>query len=67
MNLYHTMGSGIEEVGFINIHEKNYKAPVSAWPEHAVYRDAGRLGPEYLKAGIEGRTIFLLSKVKLLV
>ncbi len=54
LTIMDTMRASIEEAGFINVHEKNYKMPIGPWPKHPVYRDAGRVTLEVWKKGMEG-------------
>lgn len=35
------MRSGIEEAGFINVQERDYKVPFGGWAKHPIYREAG--------------------------
>lgn len=37
------MRRDIEEAGFINLDEKDYKVPVGTWPKLQVYKDAGQV------------------------
>ncbi len=49
-----TMRGRIEDAGFTNIHEKNYKMPIGPWAKHPVYKDVGHIELEVWKGGMEG-------------
>lgn len=57
-----TMRERIEEAGFINVQQQDYKMPVGTWPKLQVYKDAGRANKEQLLNGLEGYCMFLLTK-----
>lgn len=61
LDTYSHMRSRIEAAGFTNIHEKNYKGPIGAWPKHPIYKDAGRIKAFEFQQGIEGWCIYLLT------
>ncbi len=52
----------LEEIGFVNLQEYNYKLPIGKWPKHYVYRDAGRVNAEQWSAGAEGWTMHLFTQ-----
>lgn len=56
-----TMRQAIEDVGFVNVHERRRKLPIGPWCKHFLLKEAGRLRLEEYKAGLEGYTIFLLT------
>lgn len=56
------MVSHIQRAGFTNIQTQDYKAPLGPWARHPVYKDAGRVKIAEVKAGLEGWTLFLLTK-----
>lgn len=57
------MRERIEEAGFINIHQQDYKMPIGSWPKIQVYKDAGRLCKQQTEAGSHGFCLWLLTKV----
>lgn len=46
--------SRIEAAGFINVHEKYYKAPLGDWPKNPVMKEAGSFGKTPILEGLEG-------------
>ena len=60
------MRERIEQAGFINIHQQDYKMPIGTWPKMQVYKDAGRLCKQQAEAGSQGFCLWLLTKVSLL-
>lgn len=57
-----TMREKIEAAGFVNVHQKDRKAPVGPWAKGSLYKDVGRLQLESLKAGLEGYGMFLMCR-----
>lgn len=57
------MRSGIEAAGFINVHEKNQKAPMGEWAKSPVMKEAGKFNKLQMLSGMEGYSLFLLTKV----
>lgn len=49
LTIYHEMRSRIERVGFVNIQEKVFKAPIGAWPRNTTYKDAGKCSLKQFK------------------
>lgn len=56
------MKARIEAAGFINVHVQDYKIPLGTWPKHPIYKDAGRVKAAEVKSGIEGWSLYLLTK-----
>lgn len=54
VDIIDTMRERIENAGFINVHEVNYKIPVGEWPKLRIYKDAGKYQMEHYKLGLEG-------------
>lgn len=48
-----TMRKGIEDAGFVNVGEEDYKIPVGTWPKNKVMKEAGRLNLEQIDIGME--------------
>lgn len=46
--------SRIGAAGFVNVHEKVYKAPLGEWAKNPVYKEAGRFTKAQLLEGLEG-------------
>ncbi len=53
----------IEAAGFINVHDKMYKAPYGTWPRNQIFKDAGRCNIMGFKNGMEGYVMAVLTKV----
>lgn len=43
------MKEEIEAAGFINLHEHNFKLPLGSWPQHPIYKEAGRLSMAHIR------------------
>lgn len=56
------MRGGIEKAGFVDVHEKVYKVPIGPWPKDPNLKEAGRLMYIQLTCGLEGYTMWLLTK-----
>lgn len=54
IDIERTMRGRIEAAGFQNVQEREYKAPIGAWPKHKVYKDAGIMNMMSWKNGTEG-------------
>lgn len=48
-----TMRKGIEEAGFVNAREQDYKFPVGTWPKNNVMKEPGRLNLEQIDIGMK--------------
>lgn len=57
------MRKGIEDAGFVNIHERQFKFPLGDWPKHPVYKEAGECNRIHFKEGLEGWVIYALSQI----
>lgn len=57
-----TMRSGIENAGFINVHERDFKMPIGDWPKHPLYKEAGRLCLQGTKDAMEGWLMYALTR-----
>jgi hypothetical protein len=56
------MRSKIEKAGFIDVHEQVYKAPIGPWPRERVYKEVGQLNYHHWVTGLEGYSMWLLTK-----
>lgn len=56
-----TMRGRIEEAGFVNVHEQEYKCPIGGWPKDKQLKDAGRLNFVQWTVGLEGFAMWLLT------
>lgn len=56
------MRGRMEEAGFVNVQQQDYKAPVGTWPKMQIYKDAGRVNLKGIMAGLEGYVLFMLTK-----
>ena len=52
----------IEAAGFVNVQEKLYKVPLGDWAKSAVLKEAGRFCKVQLLSGLEGYSLYLLTK-----
>lgn len=43
------MREEIEIAGFVNVHEQSFKLPMGDWPQHPIWKEAGRLGMIHFK------------------
>lgn len=43
------MRQEIEDAGFVNVHELDFKMPVGEWPSHPVWKEAGKLSATLYK------------------
>ena len=57
-----TFKERIEAAGFINAQERLYKVPVGDWAKDPVLKEAGKFCMQQLLHGMEGYTLFLLTK-----
>lgn len=46
------MKTEIEDAGFINVHELDFKLPTGDWPSHPAWKEAGRLSAVLYKVGV---------------
>lgn len=65
--VYDEMKERIEKAGFINVQSDVKKMPYGSWPRHPVYKDVGRCNKVHYLAGLEGWSMWLLTKVYLLL
>ncbi|KAF7544847.1 hypothetical protein G7Z17_g9627 [Cylindrodendrum hubeiense] len=54
----------IEEAGFVNIEERNFKVPIGAWPKEPKLKEIGRYAQATLEQDIEGYVLFMASTVE---
>lgn len=66
VTVYDQMKERIAKAGFRNVHEVVMKMPYGSWPRHPVYKDVGRCNKIHYLAGLEGWSLWLLTKVFLL-
>ena len=62
LDITKTMRSSIEKAGFIEIHEKETKWPIGAWPKDKSLKEAGVVNVQHWLAGMEGYSMYLLTK-----
>lgn len=60
----HHIRSRIEAAGFTNVHEKRCKAPLGDWVRHTVLKEAGRFQKTQVLEGMEGYTMFNLTRFR---
>ena len=61
-NTIDTFKAAITTAGFTNIHEKTYKVPFGEWARSPVLKEAGKFHKIQLMEGMEGYTLFCLTK-----
>lgn len=54
----------MEEAGFVDIEEWNFKAPIGSWPQDARLKEIGTYAQATLEQDIEGYVLFLASVVQ---
>lgn len=52
----------IERAGFINVHEEYFKVPIGSWAKGDKLKEAGRVNWQMWTGGLEGFSLFLLTK-----
>ena len=57
------MRKGIDDAGFVDIHEHQFKFPLGVWPKNPVYKEAGECNRIHLKEGLEGWVLYALSQI----
>lgn len=62
LNITKTMRSSIEKAGFVEVHEKNDKWPIGPWPKLKTLKEAGMVNLQHWLAGMEGYSMYLLTK-----
>ena len=53
----------MEEVGFVEVHEKVVKVPTNGWPKNDKLKLCGRLWEQNFAAGISGFSLMLFNRV----
>lgn len=62
LDITKNMRSYIEKAGFVDIHEKTTKWPIGAWPRDKALKEAGLVNIQHWLAGMEGYSMYLLTK-----
>lgn len=62
LDVTRTMRASIEKAGFVDIHEKNAKWPIGAWPKMKSLKEAGFVNMQHWLTGMEGYSMYLLTK-----
>ncbi|KAJ5743227.1 hypothetical protein N7533_010329 [Penicillium manginii] len=62
VTLADNMKQELEKAGFVDVHVKEYKWPIGAWPKDPILKEAGRLHYHQWTSGMEGWAIFFLTK-----
>ncbi|KAJ5605798.1 hypothetical protein N7510_008579 [Penicillium lagena] len=62
LNITKTMRASIEKAGFLDVHEKDAKWPIGPWPKMKVLKEAGIVNLQHWLAGMEGYSMYLLTK-----
>ncbi|KAJ5358486.1 uncharacterized protein N7496_010899 [Penicillium cataractarum] len=57
-----TMVPRVHHVGFVNIHQKNYKIPVGPWARERQFKDAGMVSLQRWMGGMAGWSMRLFTK-----
>ncbi|KAF2766154.1 S-adenosyl-L-methionine-dependent methyltransferase [Teratosphaeria nubilosa] len=62
LNTQEEMKSRIEQAGFVNIQDHLFKCPIGNWPKNKVLKEAGRINFHHWTSGLDGWSMFLLTK-----
>ncbi|KAJ5246019.1 hypothetical protein N7468_001002 [Penicillium chermesinum] len=62
LDITKTMRATIEKAGFVDVHEKYDKWPIGAWPRDKSLKEAGLVNVQHWLAGMEGYSMYLLTK-----
>ncbi|KAJ4180851.1 hypothetical protein NW755_011383 [Fusarium falciforme] len=54
----------MEEAGFVNIEERNFKVPIGGWPRDPKQKEIGRYAQATLEQDIEGYVLFMANTVE---
>lgn len=54
---------GIDEAGFVNIHEETYKIPLSEWPKDPLQREIGLMTRVYVTNDVEGTVTLMATQL----
>ncbi|KAJ6015156.1 hypothetical protein N7540_009747 [Penicillium herquei] len=57
-----SMRASIEQAGFVDVHEINYKWPIGGWAKEKHFKEAGALNYNMWSSGIEGWGMWYLTK-----
>lgn len=63
MDIIGELSQYLEEAGFVNIVEKQYKVPFGSWPKHTKHKEIGQWMQEVLKTGAEAYGLALFTRV----
>lgn len=62
LDITKSMRTSIEEAGFVDVHEETKKWPIGPWPRDKKLKDAGMVNLQHWLAGMEGYSMYLLTK-----
>lgn len=62
LDITKTMRASIEKAGFVDVHERYDKWPIGAWPRDKTLKEAGLVNAQHWLAGMEGYSMYLLTK-----
>lgn len=62
LDITKTMRASIEKAGFTEVHEKTTKWPIGAWPRDKSLKEAGIVNIQHWLTGMEGYSMYLLTK-----
>lgn len=62
LGIMRTFRESIEKAGFEDIHIKEYKWPIGAWPKDKQLKEAGAVNFQHWLSGMEGYGMWLLTK-----
>ncbi|KAK7433047.1 hypothetical protein QQZ08_000520 [Neonectria magnoliae] len=54
----------MEDAGFVNIEERNFKVPIGGWPKDPKFKEIGRFAQATLEQDIEGYVLFMANTVE---
>lgn len=62
LGVMRTFGESIEKAGFVDIKTKDYKWPIGPWPKDKTLKEAGAVNHQHWLIGMEGYSMWLLTK-----
>lgn len=62
LDITKTMRTSIEAAGFVDVHEETKKWPIGPWPRDKLLKDAGMVNLQHWFSGMEGYSMYLLTK-----
>jgi hypothetical protein len=60
LSVAHKLKTWFEEVGFVDVHQQEYKLPINGWPADAFWSRIGKKSEQNLLQGLDGFSLGLL-------